>query len=466
MINEKRRIISLLVLLCIIFIALLVYLSHFQIFRAENIKNHSYNKRLWINEENILRGSVSDRNGNVLAYSEKEEENINRYYNYSNLYSHVIGYSYREYGKAGLELAYNNELLNLRELTGIEELINIVVPDLDGNNLLLTIDHNMQEKSRELLNGRKGSVVTMNPISGEIYSLYNYPDFNTSKLGEQWDSINASSDSPFLNRAIQSSYTPGSIFKLITATALLESDIDLEHNCSGSTVIDGRTISDSAGEAHGQIGLEEAIIHSCNTYFAEKAVEIGEGKLREVSNRYMFDEMIPFDLNTKTSSFPKGSLSQIAIAEAGIGQGEVLTTPLNMLLMASAISNEGNMVKPYLVKNIEDAEGKLISQAHSEVLSNVMDADMANDLREMMTGVVQSGTGRNASISNIQVAGKTGTAENTPKPSHAWFVGFAPANDPRIAVAVILEESGTYGGQTAAPIARDLIIYGLNNINF
>lgn len=464
MINEKRRIISLLVLICIVFIGLVVYLSHFQIFRAEDIKSHSYNKRLWINEENILRGSISDRNGNILAYSEEQGENINRYYNYSNLYSHVIGYSYREYGKAGLEQTYNNELLNLRELTGIEEIINIVAPDIEGNNLELTIDHNMQEKSRELLNGRKGSIVALNPTTGEIYSMYSFPDFNPSNLREDWVSISESTDSPLLNRASQGLYAPGSIFKLVTATALLETNVGLEYNCTGSTVINGQTVSD--GSAHGHIDLEGAIVNSCNTYFAEKSVEIGEDKLREVANKFMLDEKISFDLDTSASSFPKGNLSDNAIAEASIGQGEVLTTPLNMALMASAIANNGDMVKPYLVKTIEDADGRLVSQTKTEVLSNVMSPTMASQLTEMMTGVVQRGTGRNASISNVQVAGKTGTAENTPRSSHAWFVSFAPTDNPKIAVSVVLEESGTYGGQTAAPIARDLIIYGLNNINF
>ena len=466
MVNEKRRIISLLVLICFVFIGLVVYLSHFQVFRAEEIRNHAYNKRLWINEENILRGSIWDRNGNVLAYSEEQGENINRYYTYSNLYSHIIGYSYREYGKSGLEASYNNELLNMRELTGIEELINIVSPDIDGNHLELTIDHNLQEKTRELLKGRKGSVIAMNPTTGEIYSMYSLPDFNTSNLREEWGNISESTDSPLLNRATQGLYTPGSIFKLITATALLESNVDLEYNCTGSAVIDGNTISDVNETAHGKIDLEGAIVNSCNSYFAEKSLEIGVDKFREVAKRFMLDENITFDLETSTSSFPKGNLNKNEIAEASIGQGEVQVTPLNMVLMASAIANDGNMVKPYLVRSIEDSEGKLISKTGTETISNIMSPSLAGQLGNMMEGVVQRGTGKNASISNVRVAGKTGTAQITPRPSHSWFVGYAPADNPRIAVAVVLEEDGTSGGQSAAPIARDLIIYGLNNINF
>lgn len=465
MIKEKRRIIYLLILICLAFIGLVVYLSHFQIFRAQDIRNHAYNKRLWINEENILRGSIWDRNGNILAYSQDQGENINRYYNYSNLYSHIIGYSYREYGKAGLEATYNSELLNLRDLSGIEELINIVSPDIDGNNLELTIDHNLQERTRELLNGRKGSVIVMNPTSGEIYSMYSFPDFNTSNLREEWVNITESGDA-LLNRSTQGSYTPGSIFKLITATALLESNIDLDYQCSGSAIIDGNTIADAGQTAHGQIDLEGAIINSCNSYFAEKSLEIGQDKLKEVAKRYMMDERISFDLETNRSSFPKGNLNKNAIAEAAIGQGQVEVTPLNMALMVSAIANEGKMVKPYLVKRVEDSDGRLISLTGTETLSNVMTPNMASELTHMMKGVIVSGTGTNASISNIQVAGKTGTAQITPRPSHSWFVGFAPADKPRIAVAVVLEESGTSGGQTAAPLARDLIIYGLNKINF
>lgn len=464
MIKEKKRIIYLLILICIAFIALVVYLSHFQVFRAEEIKNHSYNKRLWINEENILRGSISDRKGNVLAYSQEQGENINRYYNYSNLYSHIIGYSYREYGKAGLESTYNNELLNLRELSGIEELINIVAPDIDGNNLNLTIDHGMQEKSRELLNGRKGSIVTMNPSTGEIYSMYNLPDFNPSNLREDWTNISEATDSPLLNRATQGLYAPGSIFKLITATALLESNIDLDYTCTGSTVIDGYEFTDHS--PHGNIDLDGAIVNSCNTYFAEKSVEIGDDKLREVANRYMLDEKIAFDLESSISSFPKGNLGKTEIAASSMGQGQVLTTPLNMALMASTIANNGNMVKPYLVKSIEEASGTLISQTRTEILSDVMSETMSDELTDMMIGVVNRGTGTNASIRNVQVAGKTGTAQNASGQSHAWFVGFAPAENPKIAVAVILEEAGSTGGKSAAPVARDLIIYGLNNINF
>ena len=154
--KELKRIIAILVVVCILFVSLIVYLSYFQVFKADKIVNNSYNKRLWISEEKILRGSIIDRNGKILAYSEKSGDTYKRVYNYGNLYSHIIGYSYREYGKVGLELEYNNILLNISESTPLNELKNIVIPNTEGNTLKLTIDHHIQEYSRNILKDKRG----------------------------------------------------------------------------------------------------------------------------------------------------------------------------------------------------------------------------------------------------------------------------------------------------------------------
>lgn len=466
--KEHTRIILVLVSFCILFVGLIGYLSYFQVFKAEAIKHNAYNKRLWINEENVVRGSIMDRNGRVLAYSEKKDDTNIRYYNYGNLYSHIIGYSFREYGKAGLELEYNNALLNINENAAINEIKNLVLPSSVGNDLRLTIDHSMQEKSRSLLQGRKGAIVAMNPKTGEIYSMVSLPDFNTSNLGDDWKNISEDPNSPLLNRATQGLYTPGSIFKIITTTAALETgELNKDYICSGTTTIDGYTFKDYNSNAHGEIGLIEAFTKSCNTYFAEKSQIIGKEKLGSVADKFMFNKNIDFDLSTKTSQFPyKGNLGKTDISAAAIGQGKVVTTPLNMAMMASSIANDGVMVKPILVKEILNKDGKLLKEVKTESISTVTDSIRAYEIKEMMNQVVSSGTGTNARLKNVIVSGKTGTAENPSGQSHSWFVGFAPANDPKIALAVILEESGLTGGQGAAPIARDLIIHGLNNIDF
>ncbi|WP_313232541.1 peptidoglycan D,D-transpeptidase FtsI family protein [Tissierella praeacuta] len=464
--KENKRIVVVLIGLCLMFISLIIYISYFQIFEAEAIKNNSYNKRLWINEESILRGSIYDRNGRTLAYSEKIDDTYKRYYIYGRLYSHIIGYSYREYGKSGLELQYNNTLLNINENAAINEIKNIVAPTTEGNSIKLTIDHELQAKARTLLKGKKGSIVAMNPSTGEIYAMVSLPDFDVANLKADWKAITESPDSPLINRATQGLYPPGSTFKLITTIAVLNTaNLEEYYNCTGSTNINGYVFKDYQGKAHGNIDLRQALIKSCNTYFTTKSIEIGKDRIGNTAERFMINNNIPFDLPIKSSQFPfKENLDKTDIAAAAIGQGKVLVTPLNMALIVSGIANEGQIVKPILVKEIISKNNKILKKNTTEVLSQGTDSITANKLKDMMVDVVKSGTGKNARIKNIKVAGKTGTAENSSGKSHAWFVGFAPADEPKIAIAVILEEEGSTGGKSAAPIARDIMIHAINNI--
>ncbi|MBU5426379.1 penicillin-binding protein A [Tissierella pigra] len=464
--KETKRIIVVLVGFCLMFISLIVYISYFQVFKAEAVKNNSYNKRLWINEESILRGSILDRNHKVLAYSEKKDDLYKRYYPYGRLYSHIIGYSYREYGKVGLELQYNNALLNINENAAINEIKNLVIPTTEGNNLRLTIDHELQNKARGLLKGKKGSIVAMNPVTGEIYAMVSLPDFDVSNLKEDWKEISENPNSPLVNRATQGLYAPGSTFKILTTVAALGTpNLDKDYDCVGSTKINGYIFKDYQGKAHGHIDLKQALVKSCNTYFTEKSIEIGKEKMGNVADKFLINGDIPFDLPTKSSQYPyKGNLDKTDIAASAIGQGKVLVTPLNMALVASGIANGGEIVKPILVKEIISKNDKVMKSYNTEVLSQGTDPITAEKVKEMMVEVVKSGTGTNARIKNIEVAGKTGTAENASGKSHAWFVGFAPAKEPKVAVAVILEEEGSTGGKTAAPIARDIMIHVINNI--
>src|SRR5699024_1261629 len=188
-------------------------------------------------------------------------------------------------------------------------------------------------------------------------------------------------------------------------------------------------------------------------------------RLGEVADKFMINKEIPFDLPTASSSFPyKKNLGKTDIAASSFGQGEVLVTPLNMAMVASGVGNNGKIVRPILVKEVISPKGNTISTNETIVLSNTMDSSHANELKNMMAQVVNSGTGTNAKIDNIRVAGKTGTAENPTGKSHSWFIGFAPADDPKVAVCVILEDEGTTGGQGAAPIARNVMMEAINNI--
>lgn len=464
---ESKRIIKVLVFLSALFISLILYLSYFQIFKSEKVLEHSFNKRNWIGEEKILRGTITDRNGEVLAFSEKNGDSQTRQYPKGSLYAHIIGYSYREYGKSSLESSYNKELLDLKESNPIEELKDILESGNEqfGNDLTLTIDDRLQKKAYELLGKNKGSIVLMNPKTGEVYAMASNPVFNPAKLKEQWGELVESEDSVLLNRSTMGLYTPGSVFKVITATgSLKDSEVDKNFNCKGSVTIDGYTLSDYGKASHGNIDLKEALVKSCNVSFAETGVELGKESLRNIAELYMLNNEIPFDLKTAKSQFSTEKMDDAELAATSIGQGKTLVTPLNMALVASAIANDGEMVKPILVSEVSNHKGKVLTKNVTKPLSTVSTPEQASELKSMMNEVVERGTGTKAKISNVSVAGKTGTAENETDKPHAWFIGFAPVEDPKFAVSVVLENNGSTGGTAAAPIARDLFIEALNVI--
>lgn len=463
--KEPKRILIVLTSLILMFLSLIVYLTGFQIFKAEKIKNNPYNKRTWIKEEEILRGEILDRNGDVLAYSEKVNGLSKRVYNYGDLYSHVIGYSNREYGKSGLELQYDNILLDDKVLSGIEEIKDALKDEKKGNNLKSTLDHGMQLKSKELLGNKKGAIIAMNPKTGEIYSMISSPGFNSNNLKENWKDINNNPNSPLLNRVTQGAYSPGSAFKILTAASILENNIDQEFNCEGKIVIDGYTFKDYNQRGHGQIDLKTAITKSCNTYFAKKSVELGKNKMGQTAEDFLMNKEIEFDLGVRVSNFPyKDKMGQTDLAASGMGQGKIQITPLNMALITSGIVNEGEINRPVLVKEILNTKMEPIEIIKTKLLNRAMSSKNANILKDMMKNVVIEGTGTNANISGYEVGGKTGTAENASGRNHAWWTGFVSSDNKDIVVTVVLEEDGGTGGSSAAPLAREIMKYGIENI--
>ncbi|TCO72285.1 peptidoglycan D,D-transpeptidase FtsI family protein [Marinisporobacter balticus] len=460
----SRRMIKVLIVYSTLFISLVVYLSYFEIFQAEQVVNNNYNKRQWVNEEYVLRGIIADRNGKTLASSRKIDNKQIRTYKFDKLYSHIIGYSFKEYGKAGLESSYNKELLNNNENPIREITEKITGPKEEGNNLILAIDHDLQSYTQKRLKGKKGAIVLMNPKNGEIYAMVSKPDFDPSTMKDKWAEITEDKNSPLLNRATMGLYTPGSIFKIITATSALENEyIEKTFQCEGSININGYVLKDYKGTAHGKVDLKKALIVSCNVAFGQIGLDLGEDKLKNTAEKYMLNKIIPFELLTKNSVFPhKRNMSRPELAATAIGQGKILVTPLNMAMVASAIANDGKMMKPFLVKEVINPKGRTIHTNLPQTLSTVSSKNIAEAIKEMMIDVVKLGTGKNARIKNVKVAGKTGTAENDTEKEHAWFIGFAPADDPKVAIAVVLENEGSTGGKSAAPIARDIMAAALN----
>ncbi|MDY3119176.1 MAG: penicillin-binding transpeptidase domain-containing protein [Peptoniphilus sp.] len=469
--SENKRIIVLLAGLILLFLGSILYLTYFYVFQAETVKRNPSNRRGYIEEAQIKRGDIYDRNGEVLATSKGEPGNYRREYAYPILYSHIIGYSHPSLGKSGLESSYNEYLLNRngnRTLKAISDMIRS--KKQDGNSLVLTIDTQVQSKARELLeeNAKKGSVVVMNPKTGEVYAMVSLPDFNSSSIAQDWNELQKNESGALLNRSINGRYPPGSTFKVITAASLLGQDrIGLNYNDTGSQVIDGREFKNAEGAQYGSVDLREALAKSINTYFVDKGSKLGKDTLGAAADKFHFNTKIPFDLPVSVSVFDyKKNLPKTTLAASAIGQGDVLATPLQMALVASAIANEGKMMQPILVKEVEDSKGSAIETKEPKVLMESTTPDIAKKLTKYMISVVEDGTGRRAALGSAQVAGKTGSAENASGENHAWFIGFAPAKDPQVAVAVIVEQAGKSGGSVAAPVARDIISYAMNHIDF
>lgn len=440
----------------ILFALICLYLVYFSLFEARAISSNSYNRRLRESSENIIRGSIEDRKGEVLVKSTKYKSGVKRKYIYPRSFSHIIGYSSKNYGSSGLEAYYNKELMSSSDtMESLRSKLNDYF--INGNNIRLTLDRALQTYASEQLRGKKGSIVVLRPDTGEILAMVSKPDFDPSSIQNNWDSLINDKNSPLLSRASEGLYAPGSIFKLVVTSAILQNKLqDLEIECTGQVDVDGYIIKDSDGKAHGKLTLKEALKHSCNSYFIKQGVMLGNSILMNEASRFRFNKGIQIDMNVGTSIFPNKTNSK-NVAEQSIGQGEVLMTPLHAAMMAAAIANKGTMMQPYAVSSITDSKSRIIKEYKPKQLGQAIAANTAAVITDLMVEVVKSGTGTKAKVSKVTVAGKTGTAEvGTDLRSHAWFVGFAPADKPRVAIAVLVENGGS-GGGTAAPIASRVI---------
>ncbi|MGB3368885.1 MAG: penicillin-binding transpeptidase domain-containing protein [Acidaminobacteraceae bacterium] len=433
---------------------------------------NNYNRRLKANEDGIVRGQIFDRNGEILAVTKVNDGISNRSYPYKRLYSHIIGYNSDIYGKTLLEAQFNDTLLGINALGLIGNTVSLVTGEAKtGNSLNLTIDHKLQSKAHDLMGKNRGAIVAVNPKTGEILAMVSTPDFNPneSSLKENWADISTNENSPLLPRAVLGLYPPGSTFKVVTAISAIENGlIDFKVNDSGSVIIDGKTFSNYSNQEHGEINMTTAMAVSSNVYFSMLSEVLNSKKLINTSENSGINKNISFDIPINKSSIENSIKSKTELAATAIGQGKLLVTPLQMALISSGIANDGVIMKPYLVKSVSDKNDNILSSTISKKMYNFTDSKTAQIVKEMMIEVVKNGTGREAAISNVIVAGKTGTAQNEKSSQgegndHAWFIGFAPAYDPEIAIAVIIENQEKGGGQIAAPIARKIMSEWIKN---
>ena len=456
----NKRMIHVLVVVCLMFLSLVTYLLYFNMFEAQEVAGNPYNKRQWEDEKFVKRGNIYDRDGVLLAETLVDGESRIRSYPKGNLYSHLIGYYSRVYGKSQLEMAYDKELLGHGDITiNFNEL-------RSGYDLHLTVDHDLQQYAYQQLGKRNGAVVALEPTTGKILAMVSYPDFapDAASLEKNWNTIVEREDSPLLARATQGLYAPGSTYKIATATAAYESGrIGETFEDVGTFTQGGLEIDNYGKKKHGEIGLKRGFEVSSNFVFCTLGYEMGPDKIKENAEKFGINKGFPFDIAASKSRIDYKKMTESDAALVSIGQGQLLMTPLHVAMMGATVANKGKMMQPYLVDSVKTASGIALSVNRPQVLTTPMNEDCAKYLDELMQGVVKNGTGTGARISGVTVAGKTGTAENESNKDHAWFVGYAPAEAPEIAVCVLLEYDGGGGGSNAAPIARRVMQRYLNS---
>lgn len=428
------------------------------VFDGERISASSYNPRLNYIDDSVKRGNITDINHQIIAESvDNGDGTYSRKYPRARMAAHITGYS--SMGKTGVEAAENFELQDVHNevLQRIESVV--AGSEVQGNDVVLTVDMDIQSVAGELLGDRKGAIVVMEPSTGRVLALQAYPDFDPNKVKENWESLKSDEDSALVNRATQGLYPPGSTFKIVTALAAMDyvsNWRDFTYQCTGEARFQDKVIHCYNGKAHGTVDMEKAMAVSCNCYFAELGKQIDVNKLRKKAEALAFNESYGFDLAYNKSRFSLNKDStESELVETSIGQGKTLVTPLYMAMLVSSVANDGIMMKPYIVDHVEYYNHKKTKTTVPQKLKQVCSAEAAKQLTEMMSEVVSSGTGGAAQVRGVTVAGKTGTAENSTGSDHSWFIGFAPAENPKVAVAVMLENTDRSG--KATPIAGKVI---------
>lgn len=410
--------------------------------------------RLHAREKMIKRGNILDRNGLELARSVPAEGGYAREYPLGSAAAHITGYYSSRYGSSGLEKSMARVLLGLDGGNPLDELADRVLnrPGV-GNDITLTVDGNLQEFVYRSLRGRTGAVAVLDPATGEVLAMAASPSFEPADAGKYLEQPGA----PMLNRAAQGAYPPGSVFKIVTAAGILArfpDILDKKVDCNGSMEVEGFVLRDNA--VHGTVDFHTAFARSCNVTFGGYGLRLGAQDFYRQALAFGVTKEFAFPLPIYRGNITKpGDMSDPELASGAIGQGEVLISPLQAALLACAVANNGLIMKPYIVSRYTTAAGEQ-RVFHPQDWLQSMDPAVAAVIRDEMVLVVQKGTGKAAALPGVTVAGKTGSAENPHGKAHAWFVGFAPAEEPRVAVAVLLENAGT-GGGNAAPLAREII---------
>jgi penicillin-binding protein A len=466
----RRVAISVLVL----FTLLIVNVNVIQVVRSDELRSDGRNTRVLVEEYDSERGSMVV-GGTEVASSVPTDDQLTYLRQYANgpVFAPVTGYYSLVYGNWQLERAADDVLSGDDARLFTRRLADLFTGrDPSGGDVVLTLDTAVQETAMAGLEGVTGAVVALDPSTGAVLGLASTPTYDPNQLSshepaairEYAAGLEAQEIDPRLNRAIDARYSPGSIFKVVVSAAALadgQYTPDTVIPAPQELVLPGTStplenFGGSACDPSGRQSLLDALTVSCNTAFAQLGIDLGEDRVRQMAEAFGIDGE-GFDIPLTVEDSTLGEIENDAqLGVSSIGQQDVQLTPLQAAMIASAVANDGTLMSPYLVDQVRAPDLSVIDQTDPEELSEPVSAEVADQLTEMMTSVVENGSGRRARIPGVTVAGKTGTAENA-GPDHNWFIGFAPADDPQIAVAVFVANGGGTGGDVSAPIARDVM---------
>ncbi len=419
----------------------------------------AYNTRRELALRSITRGIIYSADGQILAQTVTSDEEEKRYYPYGEVFSHIVGRVGR--GKTGIE-ALENRALSGSDIPDAEKLINAIYERKNpGNNVITTLNTSLQQAAYDAMGEYCGAVCILEPATGKILAMVSKSAYNPNTIDVEWDELNNDTvNAPLLNRALRGLYLPGSTFKILTLLEIIRENADydeLSYMCSGKTVKFGVATHCAGNVAHGNQKLKEAFANSCNCAFVEFGTEMEMTAFRELAEGLLFNKSMPGRLSTAVSEFVIDSNSEKSeYPRTVIGLGDTRLTPLHGAVMAAAIANGGVIMEPYVIERIESENGKILKEYTPTVYKSAMTQKEARSLTEYLKEVIKSGTAAMLSESAYQVAGKTGTAiRNEAGDEDAWFIGFAPADSPKIAVSILLENAGS-GSKAAVPVAKIL----------
>lgn len=454
-------------LVCSLFAAMTAYFLIYTNKNSKKLFENDYNKREEALLEKNVRGKIYAASGEVLAETIQDQDgNDVRSYPYKNLFSHIVGYTYK--GGSGVEQLQNYNLMHSDISLSDKASYDAAGERYPADDVYTTLDLALQQAASDALGDNRGAVIVTEVDTGNILCMVSKPDFDPNDIEAEWERLGADTDSGTLvNRVTQGLYAPGSTFKIFDAIELMDEDMAaanaFSYNCIGYdnnfTLEDGQPIHCYHWTAHGTVSLEKAFAKSCNCAFVNIGNSLNRDSFCTLLNNMMFGEALPYDLPSGTSSYTlTADTTKEDVTQLSIGQGSTLMTPMHLNMITAAIANGGTVHKDQIIASVKTGTGSTLSETKPEDYRTVMTAEVAAKMREMMRDVIAEGTATKLSSRPYNPCGKTGSAEivTGESTSHAWFTGFAPEENPEIAITVIVEGAGT-GGVSAVPVVRSVL---------